>query len=160
MITRLSPHAAFWLTIVRIYVGVVWLLHGLAKLLGGAPAAFPSWYHGVLAREVLPNAHTIVPALGALEALIGVLLIFGLFTRASAFVSLVLAVGFVLTKGSYFPYDGLLGGASSLVLLSLITFALAADFGVDGVARYIRERKSAAPKEHVEATPVDVVWPE
>ncbi|MDP9017127.1 MAG: DoxX family protein [Candidatus Eremiobacteraeota bacterium] len=160
MTNRLSPHAAFWLTIVRIYLGAVWLLHGLAKLLGGATAAFPTWYHGVLARDVMHNAHTLVPVLGAAEVLVGVLLIFGLFTRASAFGSLVLALGFVLTKGSYLTYSGLAGGSSALIVLSLVTLALAADFGVDGIARHVRQRKVKMPKEHVEATPVDIAWPE
>lgn len=157
--TRLSAHAAFWLTIARIYLGFYWLAHGLGKLLG-VPAAIPNWYHGPLSRLVTQNAHTGLPVLAAAEVLVGVLLIFGLFTRAAAFAAAVFAAGFLLTKGTYVTsYAAPAGSAGAVLMLALVTFALAADFGVDGIRRYVRERQSSGP-ERVEATPVDIKWPE
>lgn len=157
---RLSPHAAFWLTVVRIYLGVFWLVHGLSKLAGGAPAVIPSWYHGMLVHIIVQNAHTLLPIVAAVEVAAGALLVFGLFTRLSAFVALVLAVGFMLTKGDYMSYSGVLNTSGSLVVLALLTFATAADFGVDGIRRAIRERQGSGGTERVQATPVDVKWPE
>lgn len=158
--TRLSPHAAFWLTLVRIYLGAYWLVHGLSRLLGGAPATFPAWYHGTIAHVLLQNAHTIVPIVSALEVFAGVMLVFGLFTRFSSLLAFGLAAGFFLTKGNYTTYAGLANNSGALMMLSLLTFALAADFGVDGMRRYFRERQTVRPAERVEATPVDIAWPE
>lgn len=158
--TRLSAHAAFWLTIARIYLGFYWLSHGLWKLIGGVPASIPAWYHGPLALLIARNAHNAMPVLAAAEVLAGVLLIFGLFTRAAAFAAALFAAGFLFTKGSYAAsYAALAGSATSVLVLALVTFALAADFGVDGIRRYVRERKTGEP-ERVEATPVDIKWPE
>ncbi|MBC5815434.1 MAG: DoxX family membrane protein [Candidatus Eremiobacteraeota bacterium] len=148
--TRLSPHAAFWLTIVRIYLGAFWFVHGLEKLLGGKAPALPAWYHGT---------HQVVPILAALEVVVGLLLVFGLFTRFSAFVALLLAAGFFVTKGNYLSYAGMMNTSGALIILAVITFALAADFGVDGIRRALRERQAARVPERVEATPVDVQWP-
>lgn len=158
---RLSPHAAFWLSIARIYLGAFWLVHGLFKLLGGAPLLVPAWYHGVLARPLLANVHTIAPIVAAVEALVGVLLVFGLFTRFSAFIALTLAAGFFLTKGNYTAYTGMADSSGALIVLALVTFALSADYGVDGIARALREkRKTHVNETRVVGTPVDVKWPE
>ena len=158
--TRLPAHAALWLTIVRIYVGAYWLAHGLSKLLAGVPAAEPSWYHGPLAALLAQNAHTALPVLAAAEVLAGVLLVFGLFTRLAAFAAIVFAEGFLLTKGTYVTnYLELAGGAASVLMLAVLTFALSADFGVDGIRRYVRQRQEMR-LERVEATPVDITWPE
>lgn len=157
--TRLSPHAAFWLTIVRIYVGVFWLIHGLSKLIGGKAAYLPSWYHGPFLHLAQQYAHSYFQIVAASEVVVGFLLIFGLFTRLGAFAALILATGFLLTKGGYSSYEGIAGTAPALLVMSLVTFMLAADFGVDGIARYVRERQRTRV-ERVEATPVDVPWPE
>lgn len=158
--TRLPAHAAFWLTILRIYLGGYWVVHGLSKLLGGAPAAEPAWYHGPLAALLAQNAHSALPVLAAAEVLAGVLLIFGLFTRAAAFAAICFAAGFLLTKGTYVTnYAELAGGAASVLMLAVLTFALSGDFGVDGIRRYVRQRQEMR-LERVEATPVDITWPE
>lgn len=157
---RLPVHAAFWLTIARIYLGAYWLLSGAGKLAGGRTVGVPAWYHGPLAHVVSMNAHTAVPIIAAVEVLTGTLLIFGLFTRIGAFAAFVLAAGFFLTKGGYASYSSVLGASATLMMLALVTFMLAADFGVDGVRRAVRERHGARPTEHIEATPVDVTWPE
>lgn len=157
--TSLSPHAAFWLTIVRIYLGAYWLVHGLGKLLG-APSTVPGWYHGPLAALVVQNAHSALPVLAAAEVLAGVLLVFGLFTRLAALGAIVFAAGFLLTKGTYVTnYAELAGGAASVLMLAVLTFALSADFGIDGIRRYARQRQ-VMRVERVEATPVDITWPE
>ena len=114
--TRLSPHAAFWLTIARIYLGAFWFVHGLEKLLGGKSPALPAWYHGT---------HQVLPILSAIEVLAGLLLVFGLFTRFSAFVALALAAGFFVTKGNYLSYAGSMNSSGALVLLALNAFASA-----------------------------------
>ncbi|MDQ6929856.1 MAG: DoxX family membrane protein [Candidatus Eremiobacteraeota bacterium] len=157
---RLPAHAAFWLTVARIYLGAYWLLTGLGKLIGGRTIAIPPWYHGPLAHTVLINAHTAVPIVAALEVLTGILLIFGLFIRVGALGAFLLAAGFFLTKGGYSSYASVLGSSATLMVLALVTFMLAADFGVDGVRRAVRERHAVRATEHLEATPVDIQWPE
>lgn len=149
--TRLSPHAAFWLTIVRIYLGAFWLVRGLEKLVGGKSVTLPAWYHGT---------HQILPILAAVEVIAGLFLVFGLFTRLSAFVVLLLAAGFYVSKGSYLSYAGIMNTSGALIILALVTFWLAADFGIDGIRRAVRERQAARPTERVDATPVDVQWPQ
>ena len=142
------------------YLGFYWIVHGLQKLVAGAPAVFPAWYHGPLAPVLRLNAHSAFPILAAAEVLVGFLLFFGLFTRFAACAAALLAAGFMLTKGvNAMQYTAFAGGSAAILVMALATAALSADFGVDGIRRYARERTQNKP-ERVEATPVDVRWPE
>lgn len=142
------------------YLGFYWIVHGLEKLVAGTTTVLPAWYHGPLAPVLRLNAHTTFPILAAAEVLVGFLLFFGLFTRLAAAAAAVFAAGFMLTKGVYaMQYTAFAGGSAAVLVLALATAALSADFGVDGIRRYARERAQKKP-ERVEATPVDVRWPE
>jgi len=155
----LSPNAAFWLAIARVYLGAYWLIHGVSKLLNHGQLTIPPWYHGMLAGPLAQNLRVAEPAVAIAEAIVGSLLILGLFTRLSALAAIALAAGFFLTKGAYPDYTAFAGNTAAITVLALLTFALASDFGLDGLGRYARERSSRRV-QRVQATPVDVRWPE
>lgn len=156
---RLPPNASFWLTIARVYLGAYWLIHGLSKLLNHAQLTIPSWYHGMLAGPLAQNLRVAEPAVAIAETIVGSLLILGLFTRASALAAIALGAGFLLTKGAYVDYAAFAGGAAAITVLGLVTFALASELGLDGLGRYVRERGTRGV-QRVQATPVEVRWPD
>jgi len=156
---RLSPNAAFWLAVGRVYLGAYWLIHGLLKLLNHTALRIPSWYHGALAAPIAQNLRWTEPAISIAETVVGLLLIVGLFTRASALAAAGLGAGFLLTKGGYADYTVLAGGTAAITVLALLIFAAAPAFSVDHLARYARVR-GAQRVQRVRATPVNVRWPD
>jgi uncharacterized membrane protein YphA (DoxX/SURF4 family) len=126
---------AFWLALLRIYVGAFWLEHGLGKLLGhpafGAPDGFlPQYlsqqipkvagpYHDFLVNVVQPNVQTFGFLVEFGELAVGALLVLGLFTRVGGFVGVVLAL-------NYFASKGQLTGLSSYAGLDILTAAVTA----------------------------------
>ena len=141
--TRQSVHAAFWLTVLRMYLGVFWLLHGVNKLIAPGGAA-GSTLHATLVRwpMLAPYTNELIPIIAALEVAVGGLLIVGLLTRLAAFGSLLLAVGYFIVKGAFLNYGGYAGAASAIAVASLVTLAVASDFGVDSLRRYARQRRT------------------
>ena len=151
----LSPNAAFWLAIARVYLGAYWLIHGVSKLLNHGQLTIPPWYHGMLAGPLAQNLRVAEPAVAIAEVIVGSLLILGLFTRLSALAAIALAAGF-LTKGAYPDYTAFAGNTAAITVLALLTFALASDFGLS----FDKLRMTRRRVQRVQATPVDVRWPE
>lgn len=106
-----------YFVMLRFYVGYVFLLAGWNKYSGGwlnpAPGSSPlakvlntwfsgdkpmppGWYHDLLSRMVLPNAHLfgILVALG--ELAVGVLLLLGLATRLGGLLAAVMTLNYFL----------------------------------------------------------------
>ncbi|MBV8726196.1 MAG: DoxX family membrane protein [Candidatus Eremiobacteraeota bacterium] len=156
---RLSPNASLWLTLARIYLGAYWLIHGLSKLLNHSALRIPQWYHGMLAGPVTQNMRWSEPAISITETLVGLLLVLGLLTRASALGAAALGAGFLLTKGVLTDYTVVATGAAAITVLALVIFALAPGFGIDHLSSFARER-SARRVQRVRATPVNVKWPD
>ncbi len=102
------------LSALRIVAALMFMEHGLSKLFG-----FPVWpAHGG------PAAFTLLWFAGVIEALGGLLLALGLFTRCAAFVmSGEMAVGYWMAHAphSFFP---LLNGGDAAVLYTFVFFYL------------------------------------
>jgi putative oxidoreductase len=98
------------LSIVRIIVGLLFMEHGLGKLFGFPP--FPNQ----------PAAFHLLWFAGIIEAVGGLLVALGLFTRAAAFImSGEMAIGYFMSHAprSFFP---MLNGGDAAILYSLIFF--------------------------------------
>lgn len=80
-LNRLLDHPDFGKLVLRVSFAVMFMLHGIHKLPGGAPLAF---IEGKLAEIGLPTFIAYGVYVG--EVLVPVLLILGIFTRLSAFV--------------------------------------------------------------------------
>ncbi len=106
--------AAEWeprvLSLVRIIVGLLFMEHGLGKLIGFPP--FPNQ----------PAAFHLLWFAGIIEAVGGLLVALGLFTRAAAFImSGEMAIGYFMSHAPKSFYPALNGGDAA-ILYSLIFF--------------------------------------
>ncbi len=103
------------LSILRIMVGLLYMQHGLNKLFDFPPTPTHMPYHLV----------SLVPGLaGLLEAIGGLLIVLGLFTRPVAFLlsgEMALAYFMAHAKRSFFP---LLNGGEGAILYCLVFFYL------------------------------------
>ncbi len=107
---RWAPHV---LSILRIVVALLFLQHGLSKLLA-FPQPMPA-----------PAVFTMIWFAGVIELVGGVLVTLGLFTRAAAFImSGEMAIAYFLAHAprSFFP---LLNGGDAAVLYCFVFFYLA-----------------------------------
>lgn len=126
------------ITVLRVVVGVVFLLHGWQKLSGGSVAAVQEDFVGM----GVPLASLAAPFTIGAEMLGGALLIVGLLTRVSAAALLVVCVGavvFVLGPAGFFASDG--GFEYVLVLAAVALFFTLAGPGAWSADRAIADRK-------------------
>jgi uncharacterized membrane protein YphA (DoxX/SURF4 family) len=123
-----------WLAFLRITVGIAWLVAGLLKVLD------PNYASGVLqpllanwalrgdaigafvTSNVLPNVDVLAFALKAVELLVGISLVFGIFTRVGAFFGFAItAAGWVFQHG----FDSAAGyGSSTFIVLMVMLFLI------------------------------------
>ncbi|PZR59712.1 MAG: hypothetical protein DLM50_00990 [Candidatus Meridianibacter frigidus] len=143
--TRLPPHAAFWLSIARLYLGAYWLIHGLRKLIFPHPSAVAgqlghlSAPPGLSAQAIVAHTTTWLPIASTLEVVVGTALVLGVLTRLSAFGALVAAGAYFFASGAYLNYGGYAGAASSVMVLALLVLALPTGFGMNpAVDRRVR----------------------
>ena len=126
---------AFWLALVRIAVGGVWLVHGTSKFLhadaymppngymagvvakGVAGSTGP--YHDFLANVVTPNIGLFAEATRVGEVIVGCLLVLGFLTRLGGLGGMLLTLNYMLAQGE-------LGGQDVLGTLDGATFLLSA----------------------------------
>ena len=111
MLTRENP--GFWLAFLRITVGLSWLVAGVLKVLDPAYTGaklqplLASWagrgddaLSSFVTSNLLPNADVVAFVLKALEVLVGVSLVLGIFTRLGALVGFaIVAAGWVFQHG-------------------------------------------------------------
>ncbi|MCF6388383.1 DoxX family protein [Mycobacterium sp. MBM] len=123
--TRLSSNTPVVLGVFRILVGLMFAMHGTAKLFGfpsGSAAAFgawPSWWAGIL------------------EIGLGLLVAVGLFTRVAAFIAsgmMAVAYFWMHFPAAFWPIDN---GGETAALYSFI-FALLVFIGPGGLAVRLR----------------------
>lgn len=123
---RYASHA---LTALRIVAGLLFLAHGLVKLLGFPPGAAPGQ------QEILG----LFGAAGVIEVGTGALMVLGLFTRAAAFLaSGEMAVGYWLAHAPKSLYPVLNGGDAAILFCFVFLYISAAGpgaFSLDGVLR-------------------------
>jgi thiosulfate dehydrogenase (quinone) large subunit len=143
-------------TAMRIWLGVMWIQAGTAKLWGAENPAFLhnngagvagfathgaaaySWWGSFLHSFVVPNASWIGVIVAFSEFAIGVALALGLFTRLAALGSLVLLFTYVMSGTA-----SVCGFYALFALVILATWRTSSWIGVDGLISGYRQRRSA-----------------
>jgi thiosulfate dehydrogenase [quinone] large subunit len=160
-----NPRAIQWLekskvmavgwTAVRVWLGIMWMQAGVAKLWGaenpgflhnngagvagfaahGTPAY--SWWGSFLHGFVVPNAGWIGILVAVAEFAIGVALVLGLFTRVAALGSLALLFTYVMSgTASVCAFYAL------FAIVVLATWRTSTWIGIDGLVAGYRQRRS------------------
>ncbi len=80
-------------TLARLVVGGVWLAAGLLKITDGAASVRAVRAYDLLPESIVPTVGHVLPAL---EIVLGLALIAGVFTRVAGLVSAVLLVAFII----------------------------------------------------------------
>ena len=133
------------LALLRVYLGLVFLMAAIPRLLGDSTAELtgflegkamersPLFYREFLQDVVLPNAQLF----GALATwgglVVGILLMLGLLTRLSAAVALLLTLNFMLAKGAWPWTPSSNDAAFAAMSLALLIGAAGRTFGLDAV---------------------------
>jgi thiosulfate dehydrogenase (quinone) large subunit len=144
--------APVW-TAMRVWLGVMWIQAGSAKLWGAEAAAFLhnkgagvaafaahgvpaySWWGSFLHGFVVPNAGAIGVLVAVSEFAIGVALVAGLFTRVAALGSLALLFTYVMSgTASVSAFYAL------FAVVILVMWRTAGWIGVDGLIAACRQR--------------------
>jgi uncharacterized membrane protein YphA (DoxX/SURF4 family) len=133
------------LALLRVYLGVVFLLAALPKFQQdftpgltefvqqvGLQRAQP-FYQRFLEQVVLPNAPVFAGLVTWAELLVGVTLILGLLTRFSAAAALVLALNYMLAKGAWFWTPSSHDAAFVAISLALLIGAAGRTLGLDAL---------------------------
>lgn len=141
-------------TAIRVWLGIMWLQAGVAKIWGSENSGFLhnggagvagfaahgtpaySWWGSFLHSFVVPNAGWIAILVALTEFSIGVLLVSGLFTRVAAVASLGLLFTYVMSgTASVCAFYAL------AAIILLVMWRTAGFIGADGVIAKIRARR-------------------
>ena len=132
--TWLSKYEAPLLSILRIVAGLLFLEHGMQKILHFPPMS------AAMAAAIPPNFVPIIMAAGVIELVGGALLVLGLFTRITAFVcSGQMAIAYWLvhvTRGGFFP--SINGGDAAILFCFVFLFIAAAGPGPYALSKSAR----------------------
>jgi uncharacterized membrane protein YphA (DoxX/SURF4 family) len=133
------------LVLLRIYLGVVFLLAALPKVqqdftpglvgflqLVALEKGHP-FYQEFVRQIVLPNAPVFATLVTWGELLAGLMLMVGLLTRLSAVVTLLLATSYMFAKGNWFWTPSSNDAAVVAISLALLIGAAGRTFGVDAI---------------------------
>jgi thiosulfate dehydrogenase [quinone] large subunit len=163
--------AVGWLAM-RVWLGIMWIQAGWAKLFGaenpyflhhngagvagfaahGTPAY--TWWGSFLHGFVVPNAGAIGVLVAVAEFAIGVALVAGLFTRIAALGSLALLFTYVMSgTASVCAFYAL------FAIVILATWRTSSWIGVDGLVRGYRQRRAARALEAPTTTDSEVSGP-
>ena len=148
-----SKLAALVWTAMRVWLGVMWIQAGSAKLWGAEAAGFLhnggagvagfaahgtpaySWWGSFLHGFVVPNAGPIGVLVAVSEFAIGVALVSGLFTRVAALGSLALLFTYVMSgTASVCAFYGL------FAIVILVMWRTSSWIGIDGLISAYRQR--------------------
>jgi thiosulfate dehydrogenase [quinone] large subunit len=162
--------AVAWLA-VRVWVGIMWIQAGWAKVFGAENAAFLhnhgagvagfashgapaySWWGSFLHSFVVPNAGWIAVVVAFGELAIGLGLAFGFLTRTAAVASLALLFTYVMSgTASVCAFYAL------CAIIVLVTWRTSSWIGVDGIIARLRERRHET--KPVESVPEVTTQPE
>jgi uncharacterized membrane protein YphA (DoxX/SURF4 family) len=131
------------LVVLRVYLGVVFLVASLPKLQHDFTPALVGFlervalerghpfYREFVQQVVLPNARVFAALVTGGEFLVGVLLILGLFTRLWAVVALVLTVNYMFAKGAWFWTPSSNDAAFAAIAVALLIGAAGRTLGLD-----------------------------
>jgi uncharacterized membrane protein YphA (DoxX/SURF4 family) len=131
------------LALLRVYLGVIFLIAALPKLQYnftphltgfveqvGLARGHP-FYQQFLEQVVLPNAAFFAAMVTGSELFVGVTLILGLMTRLSASIALILAVNYMFAKGAWFWTTSSNDAAFAAIALALLIGAAGRTLGLD-----------------------------
>ena len=142
------------LLVLRVYLGVVFLVASLPKLQHDFTPVLVEFleqvaldrghpfYREFVQQVVLPNAPVFAVLVTWGELLVGVLLILGLFTRFSAVVALVLTVNYMFAKGAWFWTPSSNDAALAAISVALLIGAAGRTLGLDA---YLAQRWPRSP---------------
>jgi thiosulfate dehydrogenase [quinone] large subunit len=148
-----SRLAALAWTAMRVWLGVMWIQAGAAKLWGAEAAAFLhnngagvagfaahgtpaySWWGSVLHGFVVPNAGWIGVLVAVAEFAIGIALVAGLFTRVAALGSLALLFTYVMSGTA-----SVCAFYAAIAIVILVMWRTSSWIGVDGLIAGYRQR--------------------
>jgi uncharacterized membrane protein YphA (DoxX/SURF4 family) len=133
------------LVLLRVYLGVVFLIAGLPKLQGDFTTGLTAFleqrameqshpfYRGFLQEVVLPNTQLFATLVTWGEILVGVLLVLGLLTRLSATVALLLTLNYMFAKGAWPWMPSSNDAAFAAISLALVIGAAGRTLGLDSM---------------------------
>ena len=133
------------LALLRVYLGAVFLVAAIPKLEGDFASGMTGFiqgkamdqsypfYRDFLQDIVLPNAHLFAQLVTWGELLAGVLLIFGLMTRLSAAVALLLTLNYMLAKGAWPGMPSSNDAAFAFISLAVMIGAAGRTWGLDSL---------------------------
>ena len=155
-----SKLAALAWTAMRVWLGVMWIQAGSAKLWGAEAAAFVhggagvagfaahgtpaySWWGSFLHGFVVPNAGALGVLIAVAEFSIGVALVAGLFTRVAALGSLALLFTYVMSgTASVCAFYAL------FAIVILVMWRTSSWIGIDGLISAYRQRHPSLFRAH------------
>lgn len=137
--------AGLW-TIIRVYIGYVWLTSGLGKIMGGEfdtsgflqgavaqtggeHPTVQAWWGAFLEAVALPNADLFTVLVMWGEVLVGIALILGLFTNFAALMG--------ITMNFAFLFSGTVSTNAQMVLLTIFIIVAGANAGKYGLDRWV-----------------------
>ncbi|HET7815213.1 MAG TPA: TQO small subunit DoxD [Candidatus Baltobacteraceae bacterium] len=150
---RMPSHWTYagWFTLLRIYAGIFWLVHGIPKFLN-APMFMPpdgfivkavqngltthhGAYHAFLANVVLPNINLFAELVRLGEVLTGCALLLGIFTRFAGLIGCILALNYFTLNGGFGSWTNVGSLDAAAFMLSLMFLAVPAGrvAGVDAL---------------------------
>jgi uncharacterized membrane protein YphA (DoxX/SURF4 family) len=133
------------LVVLRVYLGVAFLLSAIPKLqrdpgsdLVGflqyrALEAGHAFYRPFVESVLLPNSAVVASSIGWVEAVAGVTLIAGLLTRFSAGLVMILALNYMFAKGAWFWTPWSYDAAYFVIALALLIGAAGRTLGIDAL---------------------------
>jgi uncharacterized membrane protein YphA (DoxX/SURF4 family) len=133
------------LVILRVYLGLVFLIAALPKLRSDFTPSLVAFldqvalerghpfYREFIQRVVLPHLNSFSALISWGELLIGVMLILGLATRLSAAAALLLSLNYMFAKGAWFWTPSSNDAAHLMISLALLIGAAGRTLGLDAL---------------------------
>lgn len=158
-----SSTYAFWLSLLRIYAGAFWLMHGIPKFLNSQDFMPPNGmmtqflngqithnsgpYQAFLTNVVLPNAWFFAELLRVGEVVTGCLLLLGFYTRLGGLMGVLLSLNYISAKGGLAHLSVWSGLDSAAFVLCALNVVLPTGrvLGVDGLLARLRRARHTAP---------------
>lgn len=155
---------AFWLSIIRLYAGAFWLMHGIPKFTQSVTFMPPTGmmttflntaisnthgpYQAFLTYVVLPNSTIFAEFVRLGEVVAGALLLLGFFSRLGGVIGVLLAINYLSAHGGLNHLSVWSGIDSTALVLSAINVVLPTGqmLGVDALLSRVKRIAPSAPR--------------
>ncbi len=146
--------ARWSLVLLRIYLGVVFLLSAIPKIQQDfspvlvtfleqvALKSGHAFYQAFVQQVVLPNATTFAAVIAWGELLVGVTLVLGVLTRFSAAIAVLLSLNYLFAKGDWFWTPSSNDAAHIAIALALLIGGAGRTLGLDALLARRRPRSA------------------